>query len=120
MIMVCVNPFLSLCVVPTAAPTMPSGFPLTSTLITLSWTPLSAEHVNGIILFYLVDVTEVITNTSWTFHAVRDVINIGPLHPYYTYRCRVAAFTIGVGPYTPFFYVNSGEACEYMIELLEW
>ncbi len=89
---------------------MPSGSPLTSTLITLTWSPILPEHVNGIILFYLVEVTEVLTNTSFTFHAVQDRINIGPLHPYYTYQCRLAAFTTGIGPYTPFFYVNSGEA----------
>lgn len=63
--------------------------------------------------FYLVDVTEIITNRSWTFHAVQTNINIGPLHAYYTYRCRVAGFTVGLGPYTSLFYVNSGEACEF-------
>ena len=91
---------------------MPSGFPVTSTLITLQWAPPPVEDINGIIVFYMVEVTEVLTNTSWTFHAVTTHINIGPLHPYYTYRCRVAAFTIGVGPFTTFFLVNSGEACK--------
>ena len=75
---------------------------------------MPAEDLNGILLFYLVDVTEVVTNNSWTFHAVLTHINIGPLHAYYTYRCRVAAFTVGVGPFTPFFYVNSGEAREFL------
>ena len=91
----------------------PSGAPLTSTLITLNWSPVPAEHLNGVLLFYLVEVTEVITNRTWTFHALQDPINIGPLHPYYTYRCRLAAFnTIGVGPFTPFFYVITGEDCK--------
>ena len=98
--------------VPTAAPASPSGFPLTSTLITIQWSPIPDEHVNGIILFYLVDVTEVITNTTLTFHAVRTSINVGPLHPYYRYRCQVTGFTVGVGPYTSFFYVYTGEACK--------
>ena len=105
-------------IVPTAAPVAPSGSPLTSTLIFLNWSPVPAEHLNGILLFYLVEVTEVITNTTWTFHAVQTHINIGPLHPYYTYRCRLAAFTIGVGPYTPFFYVNSGESSELDILII--
>lgn len=102
------------CTVPTAPPVLPSGSPLTSTLITLRWSPIPDEHINGMLLFYLVDVTEVITNNSWTFHAVQTRINIGPLHAYYTYRCRVAGFTVGLGPYTSFFYVNSGEACEFV------
>ncbi len=74
---------------------------------------MPAEHINGILLFYLVEVTEVVTNTTWTFHAVQNHINIGPLHAYYTYRCRLAAFnSIGLGPFTAFFFVNSGEACK--------
>ena len=103
--------------VPTAAPISPSGAPVpgTSTLINLRWYAVPPEHLNGVLLFYLVEVTEVITNTSWTFHAVNLHINIGPLHAYYTYRCRLAAFTVGVGPFTPFFYVNSGEACKFAV-----
>lgn len=105
--------FHKLPTVPTAPPETPSGSPITSTLITLRWDPIPLEHLNGILRFYLVDVVEVITNNSWTFHSVQNHVNIGPFHPYYTYRCRVAGFTVGVGPYTSFFYVNSGEACEF-------
>lgn len=94
---------------------MPSGFALTSTLITVIWSPPPAEHINGIIVNYLVEVTEVVTNNSWVFHAAAQMrINVGPFHPYYTYRCRVSASTIGPGPYTAFFYVNSGEAGMYV------
>jgi len=96
---------------PTAAPLNPSGMSVTSTLIRLDWSPPPSEHINGIIVFYLVEVEEVITNRTWTFHAVQTHINIGPLHPYYGYRCRVAANTIATGPFTPFFLVNSGETC---------
>lgn len=98
--------------VPTAAPQMLSGFPLTSTLLRLTWSPPPAEDVNGVITFYLVEVTEVISNTLWTFHAVQTSINVGPLHPYYNYQCRVTAFTIGTGPFTSFFYVTTGETCK--------
>ena len=109
----CACLFFSCPIVPTAAPVSPSGYPVpdTSSLIFLSWSPVPAEHLNGILLFYLVDVTEVITNNSWTFHAVQTHIIIGPLHSFYTYRCRVAAFTTALGPFTPEFYVNSGETC---------
>ncbi len=89
---------------------MPSGVALTSTLITITWSPPPVEHINGIIDNYWVEVTEVVTNNTWIFYAAQTRINVGPLHPYYTYRCRVSASTIGLGPYTAFFYVNSGEA----------
>ncbi len=99
-------------IVPTAAPQNPSGMPITSTLIRLDWLPPPSNHINGIIIFYLVEVEEVLSNQTWTFHAVQNHINIGPLHPHYAYRCRVAANTIGLGPYTPFFLVNAGETSE--------
>lgn len=37
-------------------------------------------------------------------------ISIGSLHPYYTYLCRVATHTIGVGPYTNSTVVQTDEA----------
>ena len=108
--LVCAHYFILLSsLVPTAAPQMPSGFPLTSTLLRLTWSPPPAEDINGVITFYLVEVTEVISGTRWIFHAVQTSINVGPLHPYYNYQCRVTAFTIGAGPFTSFFYVTTGE-----------
>jgi hypothetical protein len=100
--------------VPTAAPLMPSGFALTSTLITVMWSPPPDEHINGIIDTYLIEVTEVVTNNTWIFHAVQTQVNVGPFHPYYAYRCRVSASTIGPGPYSAPIYVNSGEAGMYV------
>lgn len=29
-----------------------------------------------------------------------QLISFDNLHPYYTYQCTVAAYTVGVGPYT--------------------
>ena len=100
-----------LCIaVPTAAPLTPSGYPLTSSLIRITWSPPPAEHINGIIDSYLVEMTEVVTNNTFVFYSTQTHINAGPLHPYYMYRCRVRASTIGPGPYTDFFNVQSGEA----------
>ena len=45
----------------------------------------------------------------WTFHAVDVHINIASLHAYYVYKCRVATFTIALGPFTSYFNVYSGE-----------
>ncbi len=74
------------------------------------WSPPPAPDINGVIDNYLVEVTEVITNITYLFYATQTSVNVGPLHPYYDYRCRVSAVTIGPGPYTPFFLVTSGEA----------
>ena len=53
-------------------------------------------------------VTEVETGRQWTFYAVNAFITIGGLHPYFNYRCQVAAHTvIGSGPFTSQFYVQT-------------
>jgi len=47
----------------------------------------------------------------WTFVSVAAQINIGSLHPYYNYECKVAAHTIaGTGPYTGAVIVQTHEA----------
>ncbi len=85
-------------VVPTAPPQLVSGVPRSSTLITFTWSPPPPLEVNGLIRYYIVQVTERHTRRSWTFFAVDDIIQIGSLHPYYLYDCSVSAYTIGVGP----------------------
>ena len=69
--------------------------------------------INGEIEYYVVEVEEVHTGQMWIFHAVETHINVGPLHPYYVYRCRVAAFTVGLGPFSGYFDVYSGESGKY-------
>ena len=100
---------ISIFTVPMAAPRSPSGTAVSTTLITLTWTPPPAIDINGEIRFYLVEVTEVITGRMFTFHAVDTFINIGPLHAGHLYSCRVAAFTIALGPFTSRFTVRSVE-----------
>ncbi len=38
---------------------------------------------------------------------------LGSLHPYYNYSARVAAYTIGLGPFTELFYVQTNESSTY-------
>ena len=103
--------YLFLCLkVPSAPPQSPSGSALSTTVITLTWDLPPAFDINGIIEFHLVEVTEIYTGISWMFHAVDTHINVGPVHPYFVYECRVATFTVGLGPFTAVFYVTSGEA----------
>lgn len=100
---------LSLPLAPTAAPQSPTGEAVTSTTITLEWDPPPDIDINGEIEFYVVEVEEVYTEREWTFHAVDDFINIGSLIAYNPYRCKIAAYTIELGPYTDYFVVYSGE-----------
>ena len=64
------------------------------------WSPPPPLDVNGLLRYYIVEVTERYTSRSWTFFAVDDDIHIGSLHPYYYYDCVVAAYTISAGPFS--------------------
>lgn len=66
----------------------------------LKWAPPSAEGINGIIQHYNITVTELETSLI-TYYATSSLLfSLTNLHPFYTYKCTVAAVTIGVGPIT--------------------
>lgn len=75
----------------------------------LSWSPPPAIDINGVIHYYTVEVTEVYTGNFWRIIAVETRVNIGPLHPYYVYECRISAYTVGDGPFSAPFQVLSPE-----------
>ena len=84
----------------------PSGSPLsltsqkTSTSLTLSWDPPANESQNGAIRQYIIKILEDDTSTTTEYNSSVSIITITDLHPYYTYKCSVAAETVDIGPYT--------------------
>ena len=64
------------------------------------WDELPSEDENGIIRYYLVNVTE--TNTGYHYQTTSTTsdITLSNLHPYYTYSVTVAAYTIEEGPFS--------------------
>ena len=83
--------------VPTAAPQAVSGYASDSTSISLSWSPPPLSHRNGHIQKYNIYVYEVETGTQTQHTSSNHQITIYSLHPYYSYKCKVAAYTIGEG-----------------------
>ncbi len=81
-------------------PQEPSSNALESRVIKCSWIPPPYEHQNGDILGYRVNLTEVATGKTVTYSSVSTSLVIESLHPDYAYEWRVAAVTIGVGPFT--------------------
>ena len=73
---------------------------ITSTVINIMWDELASEDENGIIRYYLVNVTE--TNTGYHYQTTSTTsdIALSNLHPYYTYSITVAAYTIEEGPFS--------------------
>lgn len=94
---------------PTAPPQSLSGFAQGSRDILLMWSPPPPIHINGILLYYVVRVTERETDNLQSFVAAQQSLLVGDLHPHYHYDCMVAAFTVGEGNFTNNFTVQTAE-----------
>ena len=88
-------------IVPTGPPQAVEVRSESSTTLTLSWQPPAPENQNGIILHYIVNITEMETGIVFSYTAVNStILTVPALHPFYNYTCIVAAVTVGVGPYS--------------------
>ena len=100
---------------PTAPPQSPSAIAQGSRDIMLTWSPPPPIHVNGIILYYRVRVTERETGQLFPFVTPLQQLPVHDLHPHYYYDCTVAAFTVGDGPFSSNFTVQTAEEREIII-----
>lgn len=79
--------------------------------ISLKWAPPSSDEQHGIITGYVINVTHADTLNTMQYRTTRTSINITGLDPYTTYVCVVAAETsVGVGPFSHLFFVQTEEA----------
>ena len=83
---------------------------ITDSSFYLVWQNLPAADQNGIIRYYLVNITEEDTGRQFQLMSLANLILVGSLHPFYTYVCSVAASTIDVGPYSPPLTITTLEA----------
>ena len=86
---------------PRAPPQNVSGTVLNSSTIVLNWSPPAIDDQNGIVRYYVVNVTEVQSANAFQFTANATGLSITSLHPAYTYEIIVSAATIGPGPFSP-------------------
>ena len=80
--------------VPSAAPQNVRGYASGSTAINLQWSPPTYQYC---IRHYSIIVREVNTGTQTQHTSTGLQTTINRLHPYYTYECRVAAYTTREG-----------------------
>ena len=88
---------------------VPSGYPqnfegtaTSSRTSTLSWDPPNFEDRNGIIIGYVINITNVHTNEASEYTSNTTALTLSSLSPYTTYYCTVAARTsVGTGTFTP-------------------
>ena len=87
---------------PTAAPTDVSVNGMSSTSITISWGPVPCVDRNGIVTKYVVKfretTSEMFQNKSVTGN--EEAMTITALKPLTMYEVKVAAFTVGTGPFS--------------------
>ena len=95
--------------VPSSAPQSPQGVAVGPMLLSITWLPPPAIDTNGVIKHYLIEATENITGQVVISNATEEHILVR-VRPGIEYRCRVAAFTIGLGPFTHYFNVTSQES----------
>ena len=66
----------------------------------MSWDQILAQDTNGVIRKYSIVLTEVDTGKETSYFSLTRHHEITELHPYYTYRCKVAAVTVSSGPFS--------------------
>ena len=83
--------------------------PVSSTSISLSWAPPPAADINGVIVEYRINITEVATGRVFTLTSSTTSLTAQGLHPFYVYECVVSAFTVAIGPYSQVFHITTPE-----------
>ncbi|XP_019857191.1 PREDICTED: uncharacterized protein LOC100638611 isoform X14 [Amphimedon queenslandica] len=86
--------------VPTAAPLSVLPIAIDSTMISISWSPPNINTTNGVIRYYKVSIINIATGSEQTLTTANSHLTILMLTPFTAYSVRVAAFTIGTGPYS--------------------
>jgi len=89
-----------------------SGVAESPTLLSFTWLPPPPVDINGILLYYQVDLREIETGQRWTFYPNVSDLRLRSLHPYFTYQCEVAAHTVGRGPFSDPFQIQTLETCK--------
>ena len=102
---------------PSAPPSNPYVTPNNSTSFTFSWGLPPADKINGNIRRYVIEVTELETQSLSQHLATNTQVTLQSLHPHYTYVCCVAAETVDIGPYTRNITVQLPEDGEILILL---
>ena len=80
-----------------------------SSSISLSWSSLELEELNGELSHFSIEIMEQETNSSMHRTSTTTEVTIDFLHPFYTYRIRVSAVTVLPGPYTAELFIETLE-----------
>lgn len=71
-----------------------------STTLSITWSLPSPTDINGIIQYYIVNISVMETLEHHQYHSINTSYIISSFHPYYTYTVYVAAVTVDIGPFS--------------------
>ena len=71
-----------------------------SRTILISWFPPPLDQQNGIIREYHIIINEGESGETFQLTTAATSVTVPSLHPFYTYNCTIAAFTVGEGPHS--------------------
>ena len=113
----CINQreFCYVFVAPGSPPLHFGGVALNSTSIHLTWDQPHPTQQNGIIQFYLINLTELESGMQSQYTINQTQITIYNLYPFYTYTVTVAAVTVSMGPHTEIVTVTTHQECEFYL-----
>ena len=100
------------CIAPSGSPSLSSSsqsLVVTSNSFSIDWDPPSYEEQNGVIQYYEIRITELETGNVYQYTRYTTHITLFTLHPAYTYLFQVAAYTVGLGPYSEYFNITLAE-----------
>ena len=89
----------------------------TSHSISLTWDAPPYESRNGIISQYVIRILEDDTSTTTLYYSNTTNTTVFGLHPYYIYKCSVAAATVDIGPYTAITTLRLDEDSKSLLKL---
>lgn len=89
--------------VPSSSPRIIGGEALSSSSLLLTWQPPPASQINGILIGYIVNMTETVSGNQFQISTNNTEYTFGGLHPFYRYTFIIAAVTVGQGPFGEIF-----------------
>ena len=87
-------------VAPSSPPNSVTLTAIDSVTLNISWSLPSPDNINGVIRYYIINISVVDTLEHLQYTSADTNISVDSLHPYYTYTVYVAIVTIGIGPFS--------------------
>ena len=81
-----------------------------SSTLRVLWQEIPSQYRHGVVRYYSVRVTEIATGMTILLQDSSSPLLVSSLHPYSNYSVEVAAFTVGLSPYSTATVVRTEEA----------